>query len=274
MKACRRFKPDSKWYVGAFYIVNGGLVLLSTLVLQVRLYLQFLVVALLAVVLINLVFAARTRNWAYLFPALNYLLVAAMIWSRAWAGPGVGERLHVPLAVCCAANLAVLLTLGLKRKLKWRREEALELAAQPVDGNANGLTGRPFLAGRIDCSAEELAAFARFLFKRLVAIPYWRQGRLVLVLPRRPLDHVLNLRRACDRDTWVAFDAAGDVTVSIVRNDYLCYTDEYTFDLLCASLGMLFIEFFDLHRSSRDREIVIRLDALRLPPFTGALVGF
>lgn len=274
MKAGRRFKPDSKWYVGAFYIANGGLVLLSVLVLHVGFYLKFLVLALAGVVLVNLVFAARTRNWAYLFPALNYLLVAAMIWSRAWAGSGVGERLHVPLATCFAANLAVLLALGLKRKLKWRREEALELAAQPVDGNADGFTGRPFLAGKIDCSAEELAAFARFLFKRLVAIPYWRQGRLVLVLPKRPLDYVLKLRRGCDHDSWVAFDAAGNITVSIVRNDYLHYTDEYTFDLLCRSLGQLFAEFLELHRSSRDQEIVIRLDALRLPSFTGALVGF
>lgn len=274
MKAIRRFKPDSKWYVGAFYIANGGLVLLSTLVLQVRLYLQFLVVALAGVVLVNLVFTARTRNWAYLFPALNYLLVAAMIWSSAWAGPGIGELLHVPLAACFAANLVVLLALGLKRKLKWRREEVLELAAKPVAGNADGFTSRPFAAGKVDCSAKELAAFSRFLFRFLVAVPYLEKGRLVLVLARRPLDHVLKLRRDWDRDTWVAFDAAGDVTVSIVRSDYLHYTDEYTFDLLCASLGRLFIEFLDLHRNGRGREIIVRLDALHLPPFTGVLVGF
>lgn len=274
MKAIRRFKPDSKWYVGAFYIVNGGLVLLSTLVLQVQLYLQFLVVALLAVVLVNLVFAARTRNWAYLFPALNYLLISIMIWSQDWAGSGVGERLHWPLAACFVANLAVLLALGLKRKLKWRREEVLELAARPVDGNADGFTGRPFPAGHVDSSTEELAAFSSFLFRHLVAVPYLEKERLLLVISRRPLDQVLKLRRDWDRDTWVAFDAAGDVTVSIVRSDYLHYTDEYTFDLLCASLGRLFIEFLDLHRNGRGREIIVRLDALHLPPFTGALVGF
>jgi hypothetical protein len=274
MKAIRRFKPDSKWYVGAFYIANGGLVLLSTLVLQVQIYLQFLVVAIAGVVLVNLVFAARTRNWAYFSPALNYLLVAAMIWSRAWAGPGVGERLHAPLAACFAANLAMLLALGLKRKLKWRREEVLELAAQPVDGNADGFTGRPFPAGRADGSVEEIAAFSRFLFRHLVAVPYLEKERLLLVIPRCPLDHVLKLRRRCDRDTWVAFAADGEVTVSIVRSDYLHYADEYTFDLLCCSLGRLLVEFLELHRSGRGREIIERLDALRLPPFTGALVGF
>ncbi len=274
MKASRRFKADSKLHVGVFYSLNGLLVLLSTLVLRVDFYLRFLVLALALVVLVNLVFAARTWNWAYLFPALNYLLVAVMIWSSAWAGPGVYEKLHLPLVACFAANLAVLAAVGMKRKLKWRREEMLELAAQPVIEKTDGFTARPFTAGRVDCSDGELAAFARFLFKHLLAVPYWRQGQLVLVLARRPMDHVLKLRQDGDRDTWVVFDAAGNVTVSIVRSDYLHYTDEYAFDLLCASLGRLFGEFLDLHRSGRKREIISRLDALRLPPFTGALVGF
>lgn len=276
MKAGRRFKADSKLHVGFFYSLNGGLVLLSVLVLRVDVYLRFLVLSLAGVVLVNLVFAARTRNWAYLSPALNYMLVAVMIWSRDLAGPnGVGEQLHLPLAVCFAANLAGLLTLGLKRKLKWRREEVLELAARSVDGMDDGFTGRPFPAGRTDATAEELIAFSRFLFRHLVAVPYRRQGQLVLVLARRPLDHILMPRRQdWNRDTWVAFDAAGNITVSIVRNDYLNYTDEYTFDLLCHSLGRLFSEFLDLHRNGRGREMVNRLDALHLPSFTGALVGF
>jgi hypothetical protein len=88
------------------------------------------------------------------------------------------------------------------------------------------------------------------------------------------MDHVLKLRRDWDRDTRVVFGDAGDVSVSIVRSDYLHFMDEYTFDLLCASLGRLFSEFLDLQREGRGGEIIARLDALRLPPFSGALVGF
>ncbi len=273
-KTNRRFKPDSQWYVGAFYLANGGLALLSVLVLRIDIYLRFLVLALVGVVLVNLVFAARTRNRLYLFPALNYLLVAVLIWNHVWASTGVWERLRLPLAAAYAANLVVVLALGLKRKLKWRREEVLELAAAPVEGNADGFTGRPFPAGRVDASAEEIAAFSRFLFRHLIAVPYPESERLLLVIPRRPLDHLLKLSRRRDRDTWVAFAADGRLTVNIVRDDYLHYRDEYTFDLLCRSLARLLLEFLELHRNGRGREIIARLDALRLFPFTGALVGF
>lgn len=273
-RANRRFKPDSHWYVGAFYLANGGLALVSVLVLRVDIYLRLLLLALVGVVLVNLVFAARTRNWSYLFPAVNYLLVAALIWNHVWASITVWKSLRLPLAAAYAANLVVVLILGLRRKLKWRREEVLELAAAPVEGNADGFTGRPFPAGRAEGGMEEFAAFSRFLFRHLVAIPRLEKGRLLLVIPRRPLDYLLGLRRRCDRDSWVAFAADGAVTVSIVRSDYLHYVDEVSFDLLCRSLGRLFVDFLTLHRSGRGHEIIAKLDALRLPPFTGALVGF
>ncbi len=270
----RKFKADSKLHVGVFYFANGALLLLSALVLRTDLYLRFLVVALAGVVLVNLLFAIRTRNWFYSLPALNYLLVAVMIWSRVWAGPVFAEKMRLFLAAAYVINLVLLVMAGMKRKLKWRREEALELAAQPLAETAGGFTPRPFVVGRIDCNAEELAAFSRFLFRHLVAIPYLDKEKLVLVLAKRPIDHLLKLRRNWDRDSWVSFDAAGNITVSIVQSDYLHYANGYTFDLLCASAGQLFSDYFDLQRCGRGREIIDRFDALRLPPFTGALVGF
>ena len=48
--------------------------------------------------------------------------------------------------------------------------------------------------------------------------------------------------------TWVNFDNDGEVSVHISQNDYLEYREPLAFDKLCASLGQVFIDFFDLYK--------------------------
>jgi hypothetical protein len=65
--------------------------------------------------------------------------------------------------------------------------------------------------------------------------------------------------------TWINFDAEGNVSVHIAQKDYLDYREPLAFDQLCASLGQLFIDFFELFKKGEGIRVIDRMDDLRLP---------
>lgn len=153
------------------------------------------------------------------------------------------------------------------RKYKWRGREILELAASTVRDLGNGFTQRPRPAGSADCSWEEIAAFSRFALRNQIAIPFTEPDRILLVpvMMGREFRYLFSLNLDPSGDTWVAFDADGNVSVNISERDYLSYKDDLSFDQLCESLADLFVEFLELFRRGRGERIIDRMDALRVP---------
>jgi hypothetical protein len=164
--------------------------------------------------------------------------------------------------------------LGLSRKLKWRRDELLELAAQPVDTVTNGYTSRPQPAGKVESDKNLIINFADFVLKNLIAVPYIENERVVFVITERYRKHITNLLTDYTGESYVAFDFDGSVSVNITKQDYLKYKDELSFDKLCSSMGDLFISFFEKYRKKEESRIIDSMNELKLNPFTGALVGF
>jgi hypothetical protein len=266
----RKCKKDSRYYVGFFYLSLGLLEGLMALLGMLKLFVLTLFFAMLLVVIVNGAFAWRTKNGYFAVTAIHYMMVAGLVWSKASGHHG----LYKAFIVAFCFTLTCLLWVGRLRKLKWRREEILELAARPVEDSLDGFTSRPYPSGKAQYSPAEIAGFSRFLLRHLMAVPYVEAERVVYAITGRPIEHMLGIRRRYDRDSWVAFDGQGNVTVSICKNDYMHYQDEYTFDRLCQSLAALFIEFLDLYRQGKGSVVVRKLNELRFNPFTGALIGF
>ena len=153
------------------------------------------------------------------------------------------------------------------RKLKWRTREVLELAALPVQETSAGYTQRPFPVGQVSSTQREKREFAAFLHKNLIAIPYVENGSVVLSINSKFARQIGLLTDYLDT-TWVRFDKDGNVTVNISRSDYLKYKDELSFDLLCGSLGGLFIEFHDQFLAGNGIRILDTINSLRLNPIT------
>jgi hypothetical protein len=171
-------------------------------------------------------------------------------------------------------TLVLILFSGISRKVKWRREEILELAAQPIDDYQNGFTGRPLAIGQAEYRQSDIDNFSRFLLRNLMAVPYREKNRVVLALTGHYIDHIFNIRNDYSQDSWVAFDDQGNISVNIIKEDYQQYKEELTFDQLCISLGNLFKGWLEAYLQGDEAAIVDQMNGLKLSAFTGGLIGF
>lgn len=163
-----------------------------------------------------------------------------------------------------------LLYLLLTRKIKWKGREVFELAAAPVNETSDGFTGRPRPTGKTGYSKEDVLAFAGFLRKNHIALPFEEEDKVVLVLVKmgREFSLLYKLRPDYSERSWIAFTYNGDVTVHISRKDYLEYRDQLSFDRLCESMGELFKEFLELFLKGEGVRIIDRLDSTGIGIFS------
>jgi hypothetical protein len=161
--------------------------------------------------------------------------------------------------------------LAASKRYKWRGRDLLELAGQAVDETAGATyTERPRPAGRAEYTAQDIEAFAAYCRRNLVALPYFEQHRLVLVLVKahETSPYMLGLNHDYTDDTWVAFDDEGYVTVHISKADYLLYREDLSFDQLSAALGKVFVEFLTLFMQGKQVRIIDRLNAMPVGVFS------
>ena len=160
----------------------------------------------------------------------------------------------------------LVIALLVTRRLKWRGREVFELAAVEVDETGDGYTARPRPVGKVEYSPEQLRGFARFLARHLVALPYYDEHNITLTPIKMGDEYGRLLGLSGDyRDaTWVNFDQDGEVSVHIAHRDYLDYREPLRFDLLCAAMGQLFIDFLELYSKGEGVRIIDRMDDLRL----------
>lgn len=162
-----------------------------------------------------------------------------------------------------------LMYLGLQKKMKYRGNEVMELAARDVDLIPDTYTERPRPAGNIDYTKYDLIDIGNHLKKKLICMPFLEENRLLLV-PIKISDY-LDLLFIPDFDyknkTWISFDFQGQVSVHISKKDYLNYKEDLSFDQLCESLGKLFITFADYYMHGDKERIIDRLNSVKLGLF-------
>jgi len=186
MKQIKKLRRDNKFYIGIFYTLNGLLALLFASFYRLEFYLQVFTALLMLVVLVNLLFALRTKNLWYGITAIHYTIILLFFWGALHRN----QQLTGTMKIAFLFTLFLVLLTGINRKVKWRREEILELAAQPVNECQNGFTGRPHPIGLAEYSRSEIDRFAGFLLKNLMAIPYRENKRLVLAMTGHYIDHI------------------------------------------------------------------------------------
>jgi len=141
------------------------------------------------------------------------------------------------------------------------------LAAKPVDDIKKGFSERPYPVGLIDYTSIELDGFSYFLKRNLIAIPVHDQDRIAFVLSQ-DYSFILGFDNTYLNKTFILFENDGRVLAHISKRDYIRYQDNLAYDQLCASLGKLFIEFFDQYRRGESINIIDRLNELNFNPIT------
>ena len=156
------------------------------------------------------------------------------------------------------------------RKTKWKGREVFELAAIPVNETSDGFTERPRPTGKISYSKHDLIAYADFLRKNHIALPFIEADKIFLVpvMMSREFSLLYSLRPNYLERSWVALTYQGDITVHISKRDYLEYKDQLSFDRLCESMGDLFKEFLEMFLKNEGVRIIDRLDSAGVSIFS------
>jgi len=209
--------------------------------------------------LMHILFLAKTRNKIYLIPTGFYTFAALTFVFATKNHPAI----TILLVVCTATLFVFLMYTLIKRKIKWRYREVLELAARYVADTGNGFTQRPYPVAHVTYSRDDITRFARFILKYGIAYPYYEKERVVFVIPQNMLLHLLKIRQNYLKETHIIFNSHGEVAVTITKNDYQKYQDELSFDQLCAALGSLFIDFLEKYLNDQGKEIIEKMNALK-----------
>lgn len=225
----------------------------------------FIAVVEFIVMLIQLSIYLKTRNIGFLWMALAFLFITVFAVQVAINGLDNKSKGFMVYGILVLMASLIIVLIVMSKKVKWRTREVLELAAMPVNHIDNGFTERPLPSGKIDASDFEIKAFAEFVRQKLIAIPYFEEEKVVFSLTSKYLKQA-GFKGGYSDESWIAFDKSGNVSVFISKEDYLKYKDAFSFDQLCASLGNLFIGFFDLFKNGEGVRIIDRFNALRLNP--------
>lgn len=210
---------------------------------------------------------SKVRNLSYFVSATYILTFSLFLFLVPVSERGFVLREFPPLSKFLGFVVILLLLwllyLLATRKTKWKGREVFELAAMPVEEASDGFTARPRPTGKTGYSKEDVLAFAGFLRKNQIALPFEEEDKVVLVLVMmgREFSLLYTFRPNYMERSWVAFTFNGDIAVHISKKDYLEYKDQLSFDRLCESMGELFKEFLELFCKGDGVRIIDRLDS-------------
>jgi len=262
----RKLKPPEWNIEHKIGILCLPILLVSFLIGGIKLMFGFIALLEFIAMLIQLNMYFRTKNTGFLWLALAFFFITVFAGQIAFTGLDNPRTQNIPFIVAIIFAGIIIIYLFVGKKLKWRTREILELAAMPVSETKNGFSGRPLPSGKIKGTSFEIKSFAEFLQKNLIALPCFEDRKVVFSLISS-YSKQIGLKRGYSDGSWVSFDEDGNVAVLITKNDYLKYKDVFSFDQLCASLGNLFVEFFELYKNGDGVRIIDRFNALKLNPF-------
>jgi len=269
----RKLKPD--WDITGLIPVISILTLFFIVLILFGLHVAFKVIGIgLAVVAImTLISYFRTKSYGYLISALYVSSLTIFVNTLPLQYLDSGGKLPAYSQLLVFITIFFLIwvvILLLTRRTKWRGREVFELAAQNVDDVSDGFTSRPLPTGKIETTKSQVLNFAEYLKRNLVAMPFVEESRVVLVPVMMGREYGFLYRTRVDylNKSWVSIDFQGNVSVSINKNDYLNYQENYSFDQLCSGMGQVFIEFFEMYKKGEGIRIIDKLNSLRISVFS------
>ena len=134
------------------------------------------------------------------------------------------------------------------------------LAAELLNDTGDGFTERPFSAGKIEFTKEEVQDFARFINGKYIAKSFHFGDKLIFAFS---MNKSLVMLEDPKEVSHVTFDLNGRITVSIAEKDYREYVARFNFDRLCDSLANVFRRFLEYYRQGMENRIITELKTAR-----------
>lgn len=203
----------------------------------------------------------RYRNWVY--PALGFLIgITTSQVSFIYTGYSEIFRFIYFLSFIVLLLFIVINwnSLYSHERFEINSRRLFRLAAERIFEAGNGFTERPYSAGQVKLTRDELLGFARFLHGKYIARPFYFEKSVSMTFS---MNRSLMVTKDPGDVSYVTFDYDGSVKVIISEKDYRDYKEKLSFDQLCYSMGQVFIRFLDYYRNGFESRIVIELKSAR-----------
>jgi hypothetical protein len=176
------------------------------------------------------------------------------------------ETFNIHLIVMTVAIiLLVPYVIMIQKRFQMFQRRILELAAKPINDISDGFTSRPYPAGEVDTTREEIVGFSQFLKRKRIAVSSIDEDKVILFLSPNPGLRAFMQKSDLAKSSYISYDFNGNVSVHMTKSDYQQYKEELTFDQLCQSLANLFNRFLDYYRKGEFFKIdeLLRDDRLK-----------
>ncbi|HSG68429.1 MAG TPA: hypothetical protein VK994_06970 [Bacteroidales bacterium] len=146
-----------------------------------------------------------------------------------------------------------------QERFEARARRLFKLAADSIEETMAGFTARPYSAGKADFTAAEIVGLARYLKSKHIVNPVYRKEGIFMTFSLGK-----SLMRDPDPDevSYVLFGNDGNINVHIAAFDYKQYTQRFSFDQLCQSLGSTFHRFLAYYKEGHEERIIDELKSV------------
>lgn len=199
----------------------------------------------------------RYRNWIY--PVLG-LLLGIGTFQASFAIFGQSDIIK---ATYFTTVVVIILFVIINWNLLYSHERfevnsrrLFRLASERIYETSDGYTERPFVAGRIQCTRDELLGFARYMHAKYIARPFYYDDSVHFAFS---MNTSLVVIGEASEVSHVVIDHSGSIKVKISERDYSDYKKRLNFDQLCSSMANLFVRFMDYYSKGLESRIMTEL---------------
>lgn len=209
-------------------------------------------------------YAKRTRLWI--------IAIVGLLWaSAAWhyflvrgmdAGYTIGPWIIHFMVVAAFSLIFIRNEIGDHSRLEVNAYRLFQMAVKNIWDTSNGFTNRPYPAGKLTFTKEELNRFAGYLANHHMAKPVIEDKQVYLTFS---MNVSTTLKIPVDQLSYVAFNDSGEISVNISNPDYKQLKEEYSFDQLCSAMGHVFRNFIQKFREGKEYLIKEELMSIKIP---------
>jgi len=151
-------------------------------------------------------------------------------------------------------------TLYGQERFELNSRRLFKLAAENIEETGDGFTQRPFSAGKIPMSKEDLKGLSRFLNGKYVVKSFHESDSIIFAFSMNK-----SLMKLDDPQevSHVTIDFNGNLSVFISEADYGDFTARFTFDQLCNSMAEIFRRFMEYYQQRLESRIITELKNAR-----------
>ncbi len=151
-------------------------------------------------------------------------------------------------------------TLSGQERFEANARRLFKLVSELITETSNGFTERPYSAGKIVVSKEDMEGFARFVNGKYIARSFHVSSMVYLVFSMNRSVYTVNEPTEA---SYVSIDQDGNLSVRISQQDYHQYKATFNFDQLCETMAKGFVRFIEYYKNGNENRIITELKTAR-----------